>query len=375
MNTSFVYRNISLLYRSLEEIQKNMGFVSRRGNTFLDNRRVNTSDRVYTINADQRFMIETYKEMYNTILHHIEFLYSQLGHTPQQYNPNYQNQNQNQNQRHNNLFYFDGQHYYTIDANPININNVAHPPPPPPLVPNQIPNYNIQPPPIRYAVPPPPAPIQRPPIIRTTQRTLSTPMATFARSMGNFNDPVNVVATPQQISTATTNLLYENIETPLNDRCPICLEVFQSNSEVTQINQCRHLFNRSQLATWFQTNVRCPVCRFDIRDHANTPPPSSDTAPALAPEPAFASVSAPPAPPTPPAPADVAHADAASMSTLNNHLTEMLDTFANQAFQNMFEDNVTSEILANLFNNNIENLTFDPSANAFTFNTFISGRP
>jgi hypothetical protein len=370
MNTSFVYRNINLLYRSLEEIQKNIGFVSRRGNTFLDNRRVNTADRVYTINADQRFMIETYKEMYNTILHHIEFLYSQLGHTSQQYNPNYQNQNQNQS--HNNLFYFDGQHYYTIDANPININNVAYPPPPPPpppLIPNQIPNYNIQAPPIRYAVPPPPAPIQRQPIIRTTQRTLSTPMATFARAMGNFNDPVNVVATPQQISTATTNLLYENIETPLNDRCPICLEVFQSNSEVTQINQCRHLFNRAQLATWFQTNVRCPVCRFDIRDHASSGPPSTNTAPASPAPPA------PPVPPTPAAPAHVADADAASISTLNNHLTEMLDTFANQTFQNVFDDAATSQILANLFNNNIENLTFDPSANSFTFETFIQGRP
>ena len=107
MNSSFVYRNISLLYRSLEEIQKNMGFVARRGNTFLDNRRVNTSDRVYTINADQRFMIETYKEMYNTILQHIEFLYSQLVHAPQQYNPSYQNQSPS------NLFYFNG-HYYIL---------------------------------------------------------------------------------------------------------------------------------------------------------------------------------------------------------------------------------------------------------------------
>ena len=71
MNPSFVYRNISLLYRSLEEIQKNMGFVARRGNAFLDNRRGNATDRVYTINADQRFMIETYKEMYNTILRNI----------------------------------------------------------------------------------------------------------------------------------------------------------------------------------------------------------------------------------------------------------------------------------------------------------------
>jgi hypothetical protein len=180
--------------------------------------------------------------------------------------------------------------------------------------------------------------------------------------MGNFNDPVNVVATPQQISTATTNLLYENIETPLNDRCPICLEVFQPNSEVTQINNCRHIFNRTQLGTWLQTNVRCPVCRFDIRDHVDPPPlpatPSTNTAPVP--------------PPVPPL-AD-SDSDTASMSTLNNQLTSIMDTLTNQALQNMFDDNETSQILANLFNNNIENLTYDASANAFTFDTFINDR-
>jgi hypothetical protein len=184
--------------------------------------------------------------------------------------------------------------------------------------------------------------------------------------MGNFNDPVNVVATPRQISRATTQLLYENIETPTNDRCPICLEVFQPNSEVTQINNCRHIFNRAELATWFETNVRCPVCRFDIRDHVDVPPlpatPSTNTEPLNAPVP----------PPVPPL-AD-SDSDTASMSTLNNHLTSIMDTLTNQALQNMFDDNETSQILANLFNNNIENLTFDPSANAFTFDTFIQNR-
>jgi len=349
MNSSFVYRNISLLYRSLEEIQKNMGFVARRGNTFLDNRRVNTSDRVYTINADQRFMIETYKEMYNTILQHIEFLYSQLVHAPQQYNPSYQNQSPS------NLFYFNG-HYYTIDQTaPVNI-NTANPVDPHTHLPAPTPTH-------RSGFPPPPrhpAPIQRP--VRTPR---TFPRAIISRAMGNFNDPVNVVATPRQISTATTHRLYENIQTPTNDRCPICLEVFQPNSEVTQINNCRHIFNRAELATWFETNVRCPVCRFDIRDHVDAPP-----------VPATPSTNTEPINNTPLAPAPMAdsNSDAASMATLNSQLTNIMDTLTNQALQNMFDDNETSQILANLFNNNIENLTFDPSANAFTFDTFIHDR-
>jgi hypothetical protein len=361
MNSSFVYRNISLLYRSLEEIQKNMGFVARRGNTFLDNRRVNTSDRAYTINDDQRFMIETYKEMYNTILQHIEFLYSQLMNASQQYNPNYQNQNQNQNQnqRPSNLFYFNG-HYYTIDhTNTANTNSA--PLDPHTHIPAPAPTHrsgSAIPPPPRY-----PDPIQRP--LRTPRRF---PRAIITRPIGNFNDPVNVVATPQQISIATTHRLYENIETPTNDRCPICLEVFQPNSEVTQINNCRHIFNRAELSTWFETNVRCPVCRFDIRDHVDLPLPAIP--------PTNTNTATPNASAQPPSPAPVAgsNTDAASMSTLDNHLTSLLDTLANQALHNMFEDNATSQILSNLFNNNIENLTFDPSANAFTFDTFIPDR-
>jgi hypothetical protein len=352
MNSSFVYRNISLLYRSLEEIQKNIGFVSRRGNAFLDNRRANTSDRVYTINADQRFMIETYKEMYNTILQHIEFLYSQLLHAPQQHNPNYQNQNPS------NLFYFNG-HYYTIDQTaPVNINTAnpvdPHTHAPAPASTHRSGGSAIPPPPNRYG-----------PIHRPVRAPRTFPRAIISRAMGNFNDPVNVVATPRQISTATTHRLYENIQTPTNDRCPICLEVFQPNSEVTQINNCRHIFNRAELATWFETNVRCPVCRFDIRDHVDTPP-----------LPVTSSTSTEPINNTPFAQAPIAdpNSDAASMSTLNNQLTSIMDTLTNQALQNMFDDNETSQILANLFNNNIENLTFDPSANAFTFDTFIHDR-
>jgi hypothetical protein len=333
-----------------------MGFVARRGNTSIDNRRVNATDRNYTINDDQRYMIETYKEMYNTILQHIEFLYSQLMNAPQQHNPNYQNQNQNQNQRPSNLFYFNG-HYYTIDQNaPVNSATPLEPQTP-------APSYHMPAPTHRSGFPPPPrhpAPIQRP--VRAPR---TFPRAIISRVMGNFNDPVNVVATPRQISTATTHRLYEHIETPTNDRCPICLEVFQPNSEVTQINNCRHIFNRAELATWFETNVRCPVCRFDIRDHVDVPP-----------LPVTSSTSTEPIDNTPFAQTPIADSDSdtASMSTLNNQLNSIMDTLTNEALQNMFDDNATSQILANLFNNNIDNLTFDASANAFTFDTFIQDR-
>jgi hypothetical protein len=34
----------------------------------------------------------------------------------------------------------------------------------------------------------------------------------------------------------------------------------------TQIKQCGHTFNQEAITNWFQSNVRCPVCRYDIRE-------------------------------------------------------------------------------------------------------------
>ena len=38
------------------------------------------------------------------------------------------------------------------------------------------------------------------------------------------------------------------------------------NDEVTQIIYCGHIFSKNSIRQWFQHNVRCPVCRYDIRD-------------------------------------------------------------------------------------------------------------
>jgi len=380
MNSSFIYRNISLLYRALEEIQKNIGYVARRGETFSDNRRagnLNQNNRNYVINNDQRVMIETYGKMYDTILRHVEFLYSQLLFISHQPNPNIN--------RHSNLAYFNG-HYYNVhptgDPESTNSNNI-----------NQNANsqtqtqpqqpYVLRPHAADYTMPPLPTGLPANPgqrtYIRTTQRNLETPGVMFTRAMGNFNDPVIVTATTEQIANATSNLLYENIEEPRNDRCPICLDVFQPNSEVTQINHCGHIFNRTQLATWFGSNVRCPVCRFDIRDNVATTQPhhvdqsvQSNESASVADS---ASTDSPGANPSTP-PASFTHTNSSRATTFNNQLVDIFDTFANEAVQSMFNasDTAASQILTNLFNNNIENLAYDASGSSIMFDTFVYPR-
>ena len=82
----------------------------------------------------------------------------------------------------------------------------------------------------------------------------------------NFTDPVPVYASRQQVENATLNILYRDIENPLNQSCPISLEPFHEYEDVIMIKQCRHIFKPLEIQNWFNSNVRCPVCRYDIRE-------------------------------------------------------------------------------------------------------------
>lgn len=81
----------------------------------------------------------------------------------------------------------------------------------------------------------------------------------------NFYDPVIVRPSIQEIQNATTNTTFGSIINPINDSCPISLERFENNASVSQIMHCGHIFNPADLNLWFQANVHCPVCRYDIR--------------------------------------------------------------------------------------------------------------
>ena len=93
----------------------------------------------------------------------------------------------------------------------------------------------------------------------------------ISQILQNFFQPIDVFPTPTQIETATRTVRYCDIVSPINRSCPISLENFDDNDIVTVIRFCGHIFNRDELNTWFRSNCRCPVCRYDIRNYqANT---------------------------------------------------------------------------------------------------------
>lgn len=74
----------------------------------------------------------------------------------------------------------------------------------------------------------------------------------------DFNDPVPVLPTQAQINSSL-----ENIESTTSN-CAICQDSISSGG--CRIRQCNHVYHRSCISSWFAMNVRCPVCRHDIRE-------------------------------------------------------------------------------------------------------------
>ena len=82
--------------------------------------------------------------------------------------------------------------------------------------------------------------------------------------MNDVDNLDNIVIQPtlEQIVSATT--VYP-VNTLQDDICIICQENIQSE-EVRRITRCGHYFHRTCIDIWFQENVQCPTCRYDIRD-------------------------------------------------------------------------------------------------------------
>ena len=57
---------------------------------------------------------------------------------------------------------------------------------------------------------------------------------------------------------------YEDLETDQNT-CTICQDNFEYNNIVRKLN-CGHIFHIGCIDVWFETNIRCPLCRGDLRE-------------------------------------------------------------------------------------------------------------
>jgi hypothetical protein len=239
------------------------------------NRRFN---RLHLLNNNDRFILNIYLEMYNQTIHDINMMYEDIdlmyeniselrniinGITgvadmtedrnrerirtrPRSENDHNENTQRRQRRRTDN-----GDSFYN------NINDIFHST-------NHASGYNRRTTSI-------PNIFQRLYREQTNDRTTATPARATGVGLGdfllNFYDTVPVYPTLDQINNGTRCVLYSNIENPLNMSCPITLENFDDVDNVTQILGCGHIFNYDSLNSWFRNHVRCPVCRYDIRNY------------------------------------------------------------------------------------------------------------
>jgi hypothetical protein len=91
-----------------------------------------------------------------------------------------------------------------------------------------------------------------------------------------FYSNVPVFPSNEQITDGTLVGPFCQMVNPVNNSCPISLEPFDINTVVTQIRGCGHVFHNDSIRSWFATNPRCPVCRYDIRDYVPYVRPSSN---------------------------------------------------------------------------------------------------
>ena len=83
----------------------------------------------------------------------------------------------------------------------------------------------------------------------------------------DFLQPVPVIPSQSQIRNATETIHFGNLGSGHNQTCPITQQPFHENERILQIIPCGHCFNRRALLRWFGQSVRCPVCRYDIREY------------------------------------------------------------------------------------------------------------
>jgi hypothetical protein len=88
-----------------------------------------------------------------------------------------------------------------------------------------------------------------------------------ANNFTNMFENVRVCPTSAQIENASETIFYDDSLELLYNRCPITLASFQSSDRLRRILQCGHIFTEEPFMRWFQDNVQCPVCRFDIRTY------------------------------------------------------------------------------------------------------------
>lgn len=102
----------------------------------------------------------------------------------------------------------------------------------------------------------------------TTPTSLMSILLNAVTSMPR-TDLEPVVVSPDNQTIDRTTTLRSAHETDEEDVCSICQDQYTEGQAIRSITHCTHMFHKSCIDQWFEQNVHCPVCRYDIRQTPN----------------------------------------------------------------------------------------------------------
>ena len=108
--------------------------------------------------------------------------------------------------------------------------------------------------------------------LMTMQRMAERPLTINIpiQAPANFFDPIPVLASAEEIDDAL-----ESFEDSPTLSCAVCQDALASSA--VRLRHCQHHFHSSCIRQWFETSVRCPVCRHDIREGQVTETSADET--------------------------------------------------------------------------------------------------
>ena len=89
-------------------------------------------------------------------------------------------------------------------------------------------------------------------------------LQSLRQTVNQHMEPVIGAPTQEQITTATT--LRGATTNDEQTICSICQDNYTEGQGLRKINHCHHTFHKLCIDQWFERNVHCPVCRYDIRE-------------------------------------------------------------------------------------------------------------
>lgn len=187
-----------------------------------------------------------------------------------------------------------------------------------------------------------------------------------------FFNSVPVRPTMEQINAASRLVRYSDISNPNSAACAISLEPFEPDDTVRQLHHCGHIFLTEQFNQWFSNNVRCPVCRHDIR---------------LSPSRSTIEITSTPETTDPTSTSTSSIFNSTSTSTsnsnpINNIVEQLTMDISNNEISNNLLSSITSRFLTNLLNpssnssnsnsrTNNDRIIYDPVNDALIFEAIL----